>query len=157
MRFALLVSILAACTEPVPADGRFTLRGNTSDVQGLVLSTSELITAGSPQELGDADIYLSVRQVVQLRGRGTEGTFCSKGQVGDLAAIDPEHASCEWSYADLGANFPHPSVAAGNGYVVRDRFDDELYRLRIVDDLVDEANVATVVFDVEPLANAPAR
>jgi hypothetical protein len=156
MRSVLATLLLAGCVDPAaspPASGRFTLTGEVGTSQGLVLATSEIVPV-APQQLGDADLYLSIRMVIQLRGPIVDGAFCSKGRVDSLSEIPAHHADCAWSYAGLGANFPHGSVAAGDGYLVRDRFDDRVYKLRIVDDMVDASNIATVVFDIEPAANS---
>jgi hypothetical protein len=146
MRIALVVSLLAACTESGSSPGRFTLTGEVGSSQGLILATSEVIAVDD--QLGDADVYLSVRMVFQLRGPG-DGPFCD-GAIGD-------HATCAWTQVVLGGNVPQQGDVAGDAYLVRDRFDDALYRMVLADFVVDESNVGTVVFDLESIANAPAR
>lgn len=148
---SIAVCLLAGCaTDPL----QITLTGRF-DSQGLILASGTVV----PVEFGkvadtEADIYLSLAQAVQLRGTNPEGTFCSKGKTASLGQIDPQHATCEWNvYASLGGNARHDdSFAADASYLVRDRFDERVYRLRIVDDFIidglGEGHIATVVFDI---------
>lgn len=154
---AMALVLLAACGDPAPppvapVDGRFTLSGQVGDSEGLVLATSAIVPV-APQQLGDADIFLSVTMVIQLRGTHAEGSLCRKGSgVTQIADISTDVADCAWSYAGLGGNFPHDGEAAGDAYLVRDRPGEALYRLLMVDDRVDATNVAMATFDVSPIA-----
>jgi hypothetical protein len=153
----LLVLVACGGLDGDPASGRFELVGTTpGHSQGLILASSRVIEV-RPQQTGDADLFLSIAMVIQLRGTAAGGGFCEKGRFGEVEAIPAEHAACEWTYAGIAAHIPHDeSGAAGQGYVVRDRFDEATYRLLVVDDTIDEAGTVRVVFDVEPIAQ-PAR
>ena len=160
MRFIVIVLALAGCgdnTSPTPADERFSLSSSNAKLEGLVLLTSTILPVDRDQ-VGDTDVYLSTTMVIQLRGSNPEGAFCAKGQgVTQIADISADLGDCEWKfYAELGGNAPHASEFAGDAYVVRAR-QGAAYRLLVVDDFVDDAHVATVVFDVSPISRSVGR
>jgi hypothetical protein len=164
----VFLSVLAGCSgaggsrhgsgggdSAVPANGRFTLSGTLQSSTGLVLGTGTVVA--TEQGPGDSDFYLSVRQVIQLRGAATDGAaFCAKGlDFSALSQIPTSIDDCTWTFAEITGNAPYSvSVAAGRGYVVRDR-GLSLYRLIIADDRIDQGSLARVTFDVSPVTQGP--
>jgi hypothetical protein len=143
---------LTACGSTLEEDGvrQFTLSGQIGESEGLVLGTGEVVDTYFG-EIGESDIYLSMKMSMVLTGPTGDPSFCPKGT--DFASVDDvpaEPTGCVWGSASLAGNAPFEDsdrLVTGQGYLVEDRAGD-LYRLRIVEHSIDESHIGTVTFDV---------
>jgi hypothetical protein len=155
----LFVAVTACGSSPDEhgdPDGRFTLSARLGeDSEGLVLGTGAIVPVHVP-EIGTSDIYLFIRLFLELRGAHQDGSFCAKGTgYPEVAEIPTGVDDCAWTGVVLSEGAPDAvRGVARDGYLVRSRDGEQLYRLLILDHAVgreDEINVGTATFDLLPI------
>jgi hypothetical protein len=157
----LLGIFIAACgTDNRTVDGpRVTLVASEVGIgEGLDLATFSITDETASR--GSVDFCLGWAMVISLRGKHDE-MFCQKGR--DYARIEdiptdldgcPAAYGMMWSsIAYLSGSARHTledSYVAGDGYLVRDRAGDKLYRMLVVGDAFDSEG-AVVVLEIAPV------
>jgi hypothetical protein len=153
-------SVSDATDDPVDADANMAWpkRGVVTFSHNLRANPGIRLTNGTFDSESDLDLYQS--QILSIGTTGRE-LVCAKGTYASLSEIPTTTSECPgalsetWSSrAQLSAATIHKTseaVSAGLGFLVWDRFETTLYRLRIVGDSYDVEGVSTATFDYEPI------
>jgi hypothetical protein len=152
-RPAVWLSFAALAVACGPSQGQFNVAGAINATQGFILESESVVSVSGTEGIydpGESDFYLAVTETeVVLRG-ATSGAFCKKtGSFADVEEIPSDTSDCSWSNLRIGEAEPDAAVVSeGDGYLVRDRDQAFVYRLRIVGSDYNTSGIATVYFDL---------